>query len=121
MEDKDKQNIGCLVVIALGVIGGLIYNFATTDSHHFYEFGMLIIGIALAIGAYLLIKHFGDADSGEGGSKKGCLIAIAVVIGAITLFNLIEKQGEIGYTVGVIGTILIAIIIGVLIYINYKE
>ena len=123
MEEKNKNNIGCLVVVALWVIGSLIYTLFKTDSQSIYGFGMTIVGVAIACGAYFLIKHFASDDKGdskEKSDKKGCLIAIAVVIGAITLYNLIGKQGEIGYTVGIIGIIVFALIIGYLFYSNFK-
>ena len=147
-ENKESNNTGCIVCIALFVIGSLVYTFATESSESIAETGTLfltIAGLAIAffVCKFLFSNKSPDNDSSKTYSQKptsfaqtsqtnsnnkvnkspwGCIftgLACVVITGIIV--NSITSSFSFNYAAGVAIIIILAIVIGIFMYNSFKE
>lgn len=138
-ENKESNNTGCIVCIALFVIGSLVYTFATESSESIAETGYSILGIAGLAISYYVCKHlFGNKSSDNDSSKNptsktnsngnsnkspwGCIFTgLACVVITVIIVTSITSSFSFNYAAGVAIIIILAIVIGIFMYNSFKE
>lgn len=133
MENEEKsKSTGCLIFFVLAVIGYIIYVISNTNKSQFADVGQgLMVMVSLAV-AFFILKAIGSMFSSDnsssssnsnhnqdGGSFKGCLGIILVVVLFLFIFGLLsnvltssqELNMGIGITITVVAIIAIAIFI----------
>ncbi|MDE6582156.1 MAG: hypothetical protein K2K47_06505 [Duncaniella sp.] len=147
-ENKESNNIGCIVSIALLVIGSLVYFFATESSESVAETGSVLLTIAgLAISYYVCKALFSNkseytnrtktytpktttsvvtsrtnSDDNSNKSSWGCIFtSLACVVVTIIVVSEITSSFSFNYAIGISFTIILAIVIGVTIYKSFRE
>ena len=147
-ENKESNNSGCIVGIALLVIGNLVFFFANESSESIAETGsffLVIAGLAIAyyVCKFLFSNKSPDSDSSKTYSQKptsftptsqtnsngnsnnspwGCIfkgLACVVITGIIV--TSMTSSFSFNYVVGVAFAIIFAIVIGIFLYNSFKE
>ena len=147
-ENKESNNTGCIVCIALFVIGSLVYFFVTESSESIAETGGVVLGFAgLAIAYYVCKVLFSNKSHDSDGSKTyshkttsstptshtnnnenlnkspwGCIFTgLACVVVTIIIVGSITSSFSFNYAIGVAFAIILTIVIGIITYNSFKE
>ena len=147
-ENKESNNTGCIVCIALFVIGSLVYTFATESSESIAETGtffLTIAGLAIVffVCKFLFSNKSHDSDSSKTYSQKptsfaqtsqtnsnnkvnkspwGCILTgLACVVITVIIVTSITSSFSFNYAAGVAIIIILAIVIGIFMYNSFKE
>lgn len=133
-EEKKSNNVGCLVIFILYMIGNLIYIIKKTSAEDFASTGYLVLACIGLVILYILFKVFTHkADNTESdphdtkvtnsSDKKGCLKWSIIIFVLFILLELyfsaidnFEMNKVVGLVVEIIFIIVLTVIIGIKIY-----
>ncbi len=137
MEKKESNNWGCIIVVILYIIGNIIYFVNHTSEADIAAFGgSILFFVGIGVGYYILSKssssdntireekvheekNHKEKDNEEVKSEssvKGCLVPIGVSIFILLMGGIFSSSTSMNYTVGIIASIVLAVVIGLLAY-----
>lgn len=147
-ENNESNNIGCIIAIVLLVIVNIVYFFATESAESIAETGGVLLIIAgLAIAYFVCKALFGNKSKDGDGSKVsshkstpstptsqtnvddntnkstwGCIFkGLACIVVTVIIIGSITSSFSFNYAVGIGFAVVLAIVIGVLIYNSLKD
>lgn len=130
-ESDKKFKLGCSIAIILALIGGVIHLFAMENHQSIAEFGSIVFIGVVIVGVILLAPKISNAwekykakNESEGKyakNKIGCVFAIIAAITLVIGVGILSYNFDFTYGLGVIGIVVIAAIVGLLIYMNMND
>lgn len=133
MSDNKNNNLGCFIIVALYIIGNVIYFFNSHSKEDLAETGQEIMFIASIAIAVLIFRKFrnknennkeilNNNDKNENiGCLKMFLIALCFISVVTLIFLAIGNNFQFNVGIGILVAIIFAIIVAALLWNSIKD
>lgn len=119
MEDEKKGgNKGCVILIAIFLIVDLVFFFATHDKVEIANSGVIVTAIVFLVATYLGIKAYLQKTEGFNSKLIRIVVPIGIFIAAMAIMESIIFNFEMMVGIGFIFFVIIAVVVGIVIYCN---